>query len=222
MDSASGSFVNGGGNVKKWHGLNSIGGMAKAGWWPTPTVCGNYNRKGASVHSGDGLGTVVRQFQTVRASDGDRGGRGDLIQAVRGHPNAHYRLWPMPTKSDGHGGAGNGGLEGGNNLRTEVVHQAGSGGALNPDWVAWLMGWPLGWEDVAPLPSGAVLAWAARVRSQWLVDPAEGGQTPRTMVHCKARKQRISALGNGQVPLCAAMAWQWLMQRHAVHAAVED
>ena len=52
--------------------------------WPTPTVCGNYNRKGASATSGDGLATVV-------------------------------------------------------------------GGALNPTWVEWLMGWPLGWTDLKPL-----------------------------------------------------------------------
>jgi hypothetical protein len=29
------------------------------GMWPTPTVCGNYNRKGASPTSGDGLATAV-------------------------------------------------------------------------------------------------------------------------------------------------------------------
>jgi hypothetical protein len=52
--------------------------------WPTPTVCGNYNRKGASAKSGDGLATVA-------------------------------------------------------------------GGALNPPWVEWLMGWPIGWTGCEPL-----------------------------------------------------------------------
>ena len=52
--------------------------------WATPTVCGNYNRKGASKTSGDGLATQV-------------------------------------------------------------------GGKLNPMWVEWLMGWPLGWTDLKPL-----------------------------------------------------------------------
>jgi len=52
--------------------------------FPTPTVCGNYNRKGASKTSGDGLATQV-------------------------------------------------------------------GGKLNPMWVEWLMGWPLGWTDLKPL-----------------------------------------------------------------------
>ena len=32
--------------------------------WPTPTVCGNYNRKGASATSGDGLATVVAKYAT--------------------------------------------------------------------------------------------------------------------------------------------------------------
>src|SRR5690606_24677965 len=51
---------------------------------PTPTVSGNYNRKGASATSGDGLATFA-------------------------------------------------------------------GGSLNPTWVEWLMGWPLGWTDLKPL-----------------------------------------------------------------------
>jgi hypothetical protein len=25
------------------------------------------------------------------------------------------------------------------------------GGSLNPTWVEWLMGWPLGWTDLKPL-----------------------------------------------------------------------
>lgn len=49
-------------------------------FWATPTVKGNYNRKGLSVSSGDGLATQV-------------------------------------------------------------------GGALNPTWVEWLMGFPMGWSD---------------------------------------------------------------------------
>ncbi len=28
---------------------------------------------------------------------------------------------------------------------------AGNGGQLNPPWVEWLMGWPIGWTDLKPL-----------------------------------------------------------------------
>ena len=37
--------------------------------WPTPTVCGNYNRKGASATSGDGLATAVLKVATPTARD---------------------------------------------------------------------------------------------------------------------------------------------------------
>jgi hypothetical protein len=47
-------------------------------------------------------GTDSGFWPTIRATDGERGGRGDLIQAVRGNPNSHYRLWPTPTVNGNH------------------------------------------------------------------------------------------------------------------------
>lgn len=41
----------------------SLGMMARKNMWPTPTVCGNYNRKGSSPTSGDGLATMVMKQQ---------------------------------------------------------------------------------------------------------------------------------------------------------------
>ena len=38
---------------------SNLGLAASARLWPTPTVCGNYNRKGASATSGGGLATVA-------------------------------------------------------------------------------------------------------------------------------------------------------------------
>lgn len=35
----------------------------------------------------------------------------------------------------------------------------GIGGKLNPMWVEWLMNWPLGWTDCAPLETGKFLKW---------------------------------------------------------------
>ena len=47
------------------HRINGI----DSGLWPTPTVCGNYNRKGASKTSGDGLATAVFKCATPTARD---------------------------------------------------------------------------------------------------------------------------------------------------------
>ena len=55
------------------------------------------------------------------------------------------RMWPTPTSSDATGGPG-GKRGGGNNLRTEVA--VIERGQLNPQWVEWLMGFPIGWTDL--------------------------------------------------------------------------
>ena len=34
-----------------------------------------------------------------------------------------------------------------------------AGGQLNPTWVEWLMGWPLGWTDLKPLAMGKYQQW---------------------------------------------------------------
>lgn len=82
--------------------------------WPTPTVCGNYNRKGASATSGDGLATAVR-------------------------------MWPTPTAHNAKEGAHKSEYE-----KNTPTLAAQAGGPLNPTWVEWLMGWPLGWTDLKP------------------------------------------------------------------------
>ena len=45
---------------------------------PTPTVCGNYNAKGASATSGDGLATVLKRLPTLVARDYRHPGRSRL------------------------------------------------------------------------------------------------------------------------------------------------
>lgn len=76
----------------------SLNEMARRAQWPTPTVSGNYNRKGASKTSGDGLATVVKQT---------------LV----------------------------------------------GGGILNPEWVEWLMGWPIGHSGLKSLEMDRFQQW---------------------------------------------------------------
>lgn len=47
-------------------GLNLQTAVAR---WPTPTLTGNYNRKGSSPNSGDGLATAVKKWPTPTARD---------------------------------------------------------------------------------------------------------------------------------------------------------
>ena len=75
-------------------------------------------------------------------------------------------------------------------------------GMLNPDWVEWLMHFPIGWTDIA-ITSG-VFYW---------LDPSDdpADWTPPLMARITTRKKhrvpRIETLGNAQVPLCAAVAF---------------
>jgi len=60
---------------------------------------------------------------------------------------ARKNLWPTPSCQ---------GLNGGSNSRKAfekcgVESEILTGGQLNPTWVEWLMGWPLGWTDLKPL-----------------------------------------------------------------------
>lgn len=62
---------------------------------PTLTVCGNYNAKGASATSGDGLVTALKRMPTLTASNGLDGGSNSRRAAVnRGAPIPNGPLNP--------------------------------------------------------------------------------------------------------------------------------
>lgn len=65
-------------------------------------------------------------WPTVRATDGERGGRGDLLAMLRGYNNPH-------------GGT------------TRLKSPERRGGQLNPDWTDWYMGFPQRWTDCVSL-----------------------------------------------------------------------
>lgn len=91
-------------------------------------------------------------WPTIRASDGERGGRGDLLQAVRGNQNKHFKMYSTPVASDtGHRKTRY--AQGGTALSMQV------GGPLNPTWTEWLMGWPSRWTELAPLAMARFREW---------------------------------------------------------------
>lgn len=95
--------------------------MARKNLWPTPTVNGNHNRKGLSATSGDGLATAVKMWPTPQASDNRNRGTTQPLAIAR-------RI------KDG----------------KQVMLSMCMDGPLNPNWVEWLMGWPIGHTDLKP------------------------------------------------------------------------
>jgi len=122
-----------------------------------------------------------------------------------------------------------------------AVHAVSDGnknGQLNPTWVEWLMGWPIGWTSMEAITA---LDWR-----DWETDPADElppedwrtpmscdhknmscskqvylqdqikdrkagtGSIPRVATCIKHRVGRLKAIGNGQVPQVAALAWEIL------------
>lgn len=149
--------------------------------WPTTSVCGNYNRKGASATSGDGLDTAVKKMHSV-----------NLSQAVN---------WPTPRAREGNSGSyGCASIERNadrNYLDGVVIKKEEKPGNLNADWVELLMGLPIGWTDinVAKEDIESWQGWPAAINvEQYAYEP------PRVIVGQKNRAKRLKALGNGCVP----------------------
>jgi hypothetical protein len=93
--------------------------------WPTP------------VHSEARQGLQIRR-------EGKKGTQTSLSTAVL--------TWPTPRTAGMCGGSGSWDLLNKNTTVEEArLMGAGNGGQLNPPWVEWLMGWPIGWTDLKPL-----------------------------------------------------------------------
>ena len=88
---------------------------------------------------------------------------------------------------------------------TPSASEPGNAGNLNPDWVEWLMGWPVGWTHLDSLDSADIRPWTE--------DPADSGEIPRVTLTREHRKDRLKCIGNGQVPATAAKAWRQLRAR---------
>ena len=133
------------------------------GSWPTPRKC-------------SAMAATITQ-QSAWADN-----RFPNLEAVLGR-----RMFPTPTKSDATGGPGQAASsQGSPNLRTAVqrsptptVNDSKNnnppsqalrntpplkvvvGGSMNPAWVEWLMGWPLGWTDLHASATDRFRQWCA-------------------------------------------------------------
>lgn len=159
--------------------------------WPTPRVGGE-----------EGLNTLIKRKGMNAAV------KHNLTAAIEHAQNCSTHSFPTPGTTGMSNGSGN--CEKANALHDDGIinederksMRAGNGGQLNPDWVEWLMGWPIGWTSMKAITE---LDWR-----DWSVDPADEDEIPRVATGIKHRVGRLKAIGNGQVPQVAAMAWRIL------------
>ena len=118
-----------------------------SGLWPTP-------RAGNPGSRPNGKGGKILE-EEVLISVGIRS-RGMYMKDP-------IRMWPTPvaTMSKGSSPASLTRANGKDRSNDHLDHaiMAEEGGQLNPTWVEWLMGWPLGWTDLKPLEMDRFREW---------------------------------------------------------------
>jgi hypothetical protein len=140
--------------MKNSRGEPNLAAMAKHNMWPTPRA-GNPgsrpNGKGGKILAEE----VKKSLMWPTPNQRDWKDTG-ATQGNRKSPNLGTMVhqWATPTKADAEGGPGRSDKRtGGDNLRTQA------GGQLNPTWVEWLMGWPLGWTDCGASATDKFQQW---------------------------------------------------------------
>ena len=199
---------------------------------PTVTVHGNRNRSEYGGKSGDGLDTAVKRAAESAPWPTPTAHAAKPVCNEKPRDGLNYAVERGATKSHTYPTIGTktmGGCSGSfaklkeleeigrltpEERRAMSSHLTGGKdperadcGMLNPDWVEWLMDWPIWWTDVDFRNTDG-----GRCRFVWL-DPADDPadwQTPlmeRITRRKTNRVNRIETLGNGQVPLCAVVAF---------------
>lgn len=95
------------------------------------------------------------------------------------------KTWPTPCATEARQGYQDRtrGKKGSQESLSTVIQGAPAreaGGSLNPNWVEWLMGWPLGWTSTEPMPESTWAAWQRAFRSEPTASGAsETGRSPQ-------------------------------------------
>ena len=136
--------------------LVPLTGATGSGLWQTPVSDDAVNRKNGKWNSrGEPKLSAQVMWPTPRAIDGRSAGPGTSDGAILrrgGSMNLPERvqavarqLWPTPTAHNAKECAAPSEY-----TRNTPTLAAQAGGKLNPTWVEWLMGFPLGWTDCEP------------------------------------------------------------------------
>ena len=114
--------------------------------WKTPVAADGANRKFYRNSRGEpNLSGMVKMWPTPRAADskgcGPAGSASAEHMRMKGQLSGAV-LYPTPRAQSATGASNPPNRQGGADLQTVA------GGQLNPTWVEWLMGYPLGWTDL--------------------------------------------------------------------------
>lgn len=125
------------------------------GSWPQSGTMQNgvcWERPMSEPHTSENVSGYL--LPTPTAHDAHKPHKSDLTARQGGRSLAASVMYPTPTCQD----AKNNGSKS-QQLRKTPPLNAVIGGPLNPEFVEWLMGWPIGWTDCAPLETDKFRQW---------------------------------------------------------------
>ena len=175
---------------------DGCGNLIDAVRYPTP-IAGDADR-GSSSSEGRPNGLRSSLLPSPRVGSGGSAGGADLRRAIAGETPRGWSapaLWPTPRASEWKGTGPIGSKS--HDYRVEkhyldatVQERTGESGPLNPDWVEWLMGFPIGWTDLD------VAEPIFLEGEPWPAEP----DVPRMRRDVPRRSARLKQLGNAVVP----------------------
>lgn len=161
---------------------------------------------------GDDLATAVAResLPTPSARGWKSGAASDATHDRNARPlNEFVQRFPSPQSSDYREKKTSAKWEAAGALNYSLANPkviSTTHGSLSPAWVERLMQWPDGWSAPGPLAPDALARWLSTDwRAAWSDGSWEAG-VPRVAVGVKHRVARLKALGNGWVPVQAALA----------------
>ena len=178
--------------------------------FPTPRAAdgekGPRTKAGAEKEANRGHGIDLPLFTQLYPTPTVRGNynrEGVSAHSGDGLATSVKKLYPTPTANDSKNN--NPPSQHTENGRHSNPLNVVAGGALNPMWVEWLMGFPINWTDIGcqnlAHTTGSENGW-------WNVEP----DIPRTAKKIPNRVARLRALGNAVVP----------MQAYPIFAAIAE
>ena len=149
-------------------------------------------RRGSGQRRGINLETATKLWPTPTATE--RAGLNTVTGSGMGLSKA-TKIWPTPVAD---GDRKTNYQQGGTSLGYAVREETPIEGSLNPDWVEWIMGVPIGWTSLEPINKNNYYEWLEKSKAGmwWVEEPP----IPRLATKVKDRNKRLKALGNGIVP----------------------